>query len=390
MKNNKALGQHWLKNRLILDEIADLAAFEVPPETVCLEIGPGLGTLTSSLLRRFSQVIAIEYDQKLAQNLPKSFPGKDLTVIHADVLSLDIGEIGGYGELNSESVKNGGKAYQEKELRYKTKAQTRDQSLAKVQAVNTKPSPRQPGDVGSGLIAERNDSRNNHYASLDEQAAEEQLLQGDRSAGQVNTLSEQLVGNEAPQKSSSEHLRSSSLELSPKSSLSKSLLNSSKISGAVVRPYVVAGNIPYYITSPILRLVLGANPQPARIVLLVQKEVAERAGAGAGRNSLLSLFVQNLAQVELGPVVPAAEFVPPPKVDSQIIILTPRPRPIISEQAMLLAKTGFSNPRKKLASNLASIGRSKEEWQLKLKELNLNPDARAQDLSLEDWQNLSI
>ena len=72
MKNNKSLGQHWLKDRAILEEIADLSG----GGELCLEIGPGLGTLTSSLLRRFDKVIAVEYDASLARNLPKSFPGK--------------------------------------------------------------------------------------------------------------------------------------------------------------------------------------------------------------------------------------------------------------------------------------------------------------------------
>ena len=89
MKNNKSLGQHWLKNRAILDEIAALAG---EGET-CLEIGPGLGTLTSSLLRRFNRVIAVEYDKNLAENLPKSFPGKNLEVINADILDFDFAKI---------------------------------------------------------------------------------------------------------------------------------------------------------------------------------------------------------------------------------------------------------------------------------------------------------
>ena len=69
----KSLGQNWLRNREILDEIAALAG----EGGLCVEIGPGLGTLTSSLLRRFDKVIAIELDKKLAKNLPKSFPGKN-------------------------------------------------------------------------------------------------------------------------------------------------------------------------------------------------------------------------------------------------------------------------------------------------------------------------
>ena len=95
MKNNKALGQHWLNNRAILDEIADLACYGIKQDDVetrrdalkiarlCVEIGPGLGTLTSSLLRRFDEVIAIEFDKRLADNLPGSFPGKNLKVINS-------------------------------------------------------------------------------------------------------------------------------------------------------------------------------------------------------------------------------------------------------------------------------------------------------------------
>ena len=72
MKNNKKLGQHWLKDRIILDDIANLSIDSNNNATTCLEIGPGLGTLTSSLLRNFKKVIAIEFDKKLAKNLPNS------------------------------------------------------------------------------------------------------------------------------------------------------------------------------------------------------------------------------------------------------------------------------------------------------------------------------
>ena len=88
---NKSLGQHWLKNREILEQIADLAG----EGGLCLEIGPGLGTLTSSLLRRFSKVMAVEYDARLAENLPKSFPGKNLEVLNEDILKFDFSQISG-------------------------------------------------------------------------------------------------------------------------------------------------------------------------------------------------------------------------------------------------------------------------------------------------------
>ena len=85
-KNNISLGQHWLYNRAILNEIAELAG-EGP---LCVEIGPGLGTLTSSLLKRFEKVVAVEFDADLARKLPGSFPGKNLEVINQDFLKYDL------------------------------------------------------------------------------------------------------------------------------------------------------------------------------------------------------------------------------------------------------------------------------------------------------------
>lgn len=83
----KSLGQHWLKDRLILEAIAD--SVNITPDTTVLEIGPGLGTLTSVLLSRAKEVIAVEYDQELARKLPGQFPGKSLTVVSTDFLTYD-------------------------------------------------------------------------------------------------------------------------------------------------------------------------------------------------------------------------------------------------------------------------------------------------------------
>ena len=251
MKNNKSLGQHWLKDRTILDEIAELtlgnapdSPLEAPENRLCLEIGPGLGTLTSSLLRLFPRVLAVEYDENLARNLPKSFPGKDLTVINEE---FDLSSI-----------------------------------------------------------------------------------------------------NE---------------------------------------PYVVAGNIPYYITSPIIMKLLETENKPDRIVLLIQKEVAERAVAGPGKHTVLSLSVQNLANASLGPVVTKELFTPPPRVDSQVLILDPKPTPTISDEALKLIKCAFSAPRKKLIKNLSSFYPVDKLKETCLK-LEISLDARPSDPALETWQNL--
>ncbi|MBR3177729.1 ribosomal RNA small subunit methyltransferase A [Candidatus Saccharibacteria bacterium] len=283
LKNNKSLGQHWLKDRLILDYIAscffsmgDRPLGRGRPEAytsrgtpdalrasganavgdnlwqdpmlkkqLCIEIGPGLGTLTSSLLKRFDKVIAVEYDKRLAENLPKSFPGKNLEVINVDFLKFEL-----------EKIKS---------------------------------------------------------------------------------------------------------------------------------PYVVAGNIPYYITSPIITKLLETENPPEKIVLLIQKEVAERIAAKDGKESVLSLSVQNRADVELGDVIKKEFFTPPPKVDSQVIILKPH-SPKVDDKVIKLIHRGFSSPRKKLARNL---GLSKDQIAKIFAELNISEDARPADLDLQTWQNLA-
>lgn len=85
---NKSLGQHWLHDPLFLQEIADAA--DITPDDTVLEIGPGLGTLTSELLRRAKRVIAVEFDAELARKLPGQFPGKDLEVVNQDIVSYDL------------------------------------------------------------------------------------------------------------------------------------------------------------------------------------------------------------------------------------------------------------------------------------------------------------
>ena len=246
LQNKKSLGQNWLKDRDILIDIADMASCDDVQEV--LEIGPGLGTLTSALFKFFDKVTAVELDDRLAANLPKSFPGKNLEVIHDDILNLDL-----------------------------------------------------------------------------------------------NTL-------KLPEK------------------------------------YVVAGNIPYYITSQIIQKFLHADHRPEKIVLLMQKEVAERLAAEPGDYSILGLSAQIYAKVTLGQVVKREFFTPPPKVDSQVVMLEPLAEPLATESTMALIKLGFIAPRKKLLSNLTvGLKLSKEEIQSYFAELNLSENARPADLSIAEW-----
>ena len=143
---------------------------------------------------------------------------------------------------------------------------------------------------------------------------------------------------------------------------------------------MVVGNIPYYITSPIIEKLLRLKPTPRRIVLLIQKEVAERI-AGE-RESVLSLEVKNRAEVALGSVVRREEFTPPPKVDSQVIMLSPH-APEVADEVFGLIRRGFAAPRKKLKHNLAGVVSEKAFQAAKIDE-----NARPGDLHLEDWQRL--
>lgn len=87
MPTKKSLGQHWLHDRFVLDHIADEA--DVNAQDTVLEVGPGLGTLTSILLGRAERVIAVEFDTDLARKLPGQFPGKQLEVVESDILAYD-------------------------------------------------------------------------------------------------------------------------------------------------------------------------------------------------------------------------------------------------------------------------------------------------------------
>ncbi|QDZ38600.1 16S rRNA (adenine(1518)-N(6)/adenine(1519)-N(6))-dimethyltransferase RsmA [Euhalothece natronophila Z-M001] len=161
-------------------------------------------------------------------------------------------------------------------------------------------------------------------------------------------------------------------------------------------PNKVVANIPYNITGPILEKLLGSISHPSgqyeRIILLVQKEIAERLCAKAGSKTFGALSVrgQYLAHCELISIVPAKAFSPPPKVDSAIISLIPRPFPLTVNSPELLeklVKLGFANRRKMLRNNLKSII-SPQQLQAILEQLEINPLARAEDISVSNWVKL--
>lgn len=248
LQNNKSLGQHWLKDRDILAGIADDA--ELNSDDFVLEIGPGLGTLTSEIFRRANRVLAVEFDAELARKLPGQFPGKQLEVVNEDILQFDLSKL---------------------------------------------------------------------------------------PAG-----------------------------------------------------YKVVANVPYYITSKIIEKLMTAENKPSTVVILVQKEVAERVAAAPGDMSILAVSAQVYAKARLGIEAPKEYFTPPPKVDSQVVVLETRSEPLVKAADERLffrvVKAGFSAKRKKLRSSIsAGLALSKQATDELLQAADVSPDDRAEDLSIDDW-----
>ncbi|MCL2037565.1 16S rRNA (adenine(1518)-N(6)/adenine(1519)-N(6))-dimethyltransferase RsmA [Candidatus Saccharibacteria bacterium] len=160
------------------------------------------------------------------------------------------------------------------------------------------------------------------------------------------------------------------------------------------KDYKVVANVPYYITAKIVQKLLTADNKPSVIVLLVQKEVAERLAAKPSEMSILSISAQLFAEVSLGIEVPAKFFTPPPKVDSQVVIMKLRDKPLfenLDEKLFFrIVKAGFSARRKKLRTSLAGgLGLSKPDAENLLIKANIDPNLRAQDLSLDNWYSLT-
>jgi len=248
----KSLGQHWLNDQAALKEIVDTA--KITDKDVVLEIGPGTGSLTSHLVKKAKNVIAVELDEQLANKLSAEQNGPNLQIIAGDILRFDL---------------------------------------------TTLP------------------------------------------AG-----------------------------------------------------YKVVANIPYYLTSHLIRVLSETPNPPAMAVLLVQKEVAERVAAKPGKMSLLSASAQFYWNVTTGQIVPARLFTPPPKVDSQILIMNRRVEPLFdvdTKAFFRIIKAGFSNRRKTILNSLAGgLDQSKQAVLADLEAASISPKSRPQELSLPDWHKLYL
>ena len=250
-ETNKSLGQHWLTDLDALESIADAAA--ITAEDIVVEIGPGPGTLTELLVKRSKQVIAVEFDAKLAKELPRRVQADNLEVVTQDILSFD-------------------------------------------------------------------------FTSLPAR-------------------------------------------------------------------YKVVANIPYYLTSNLIRVMSETANPPTTAVILIQKEVAERVTAKPGDLSLLSVTAQYYWEVELGALVPAALFTPPPKVDSQVLVMHYRTQPLFADIEpklfFRLVKAGFGQRRKTLLNSLSGGLHLDKPAVLQICDTaGIDPSRRAQTLDLTEWHNL--
>ncbi len=159
--------------------------------------------------------------------------------------------------------------------------------------------------------------------------------------------------------------------------------------------YKVVANLPYYITSAVLRHVLEASRPPRLAVLMLQKEVAERICAEPGDMSLLALSVQFYARPRIMCSVPASAFYPQPKVDSAVLRLDVYPQPAVADvrpdRYFTVARAGFGQKRKQLGNSLsANLGLPKETVREALRQGDIDPRRRPETLTLQEWRAVCL
>ena len=174
------------------------------------------------------------------------------------------------------------------------------------------------------------------------------------------------------------------------------------------KTYKIVGNIPYYLTSRLLRTILEKWPSPGLVVLMIQKEVAQRIVAKPPEMSLLAVSVQYYARPEIISYISAGSFYPSPKVDSAIIRLASRtqgigdriidrgakyktlPPTLNPTPFFRVVRAGFRGKRKQLINNLtAGLGIEKEKIKEKLLSAGVDYHRRAETLSIKEWQRVT-
>lgn len=153
--------------------------------------------------------------------------------------------------------------------------------------------------------------------------------------------------------------------------------------------YKIVANLPYYLTSHIIRKFLEEKNKPEQMVILVQKEVAERICAKPNKMNMLGISVQFYGEPTLVTVVPRDAFYPTPQVDSAIVRINLYSSPLFSDvnpdRFFRLIKAGFSEKRKQLINSLSVLGKDREELEALLKKSEIDPQRRPETLTLAEW-----
>jgi len=256
VRPSKGLGQHFLFERGIVQRMVRVAG--VGPDDLVLEIGPGLGILTSELLRKAGEVVAVELDRRLVEHLRATF-----------------------------------------------------------------------GDLPRFRLVEGN--------ALD--LATSDLIPPDR-------------------------------------------------------PFLVAANLPYAVGSAVLRHLLEQRPRPRRLTLMLQKEVAERLVARPPAMTIVGVAAQFYAEPRLAFDVPPSVFIPPPMVESAVVVLDVRTEPLLPDEDhrrfFRIVNAGFRQKRKQVANSLANELRlPKEEVTRWLTDIGIDPMRRAQTFTVAEWVTLT-
>ena len=162
--------------------------------------------------------------------------------------------------------------------------------------------------------------------------------------------------------------------------------------GLADRGYKVVANLPYNVTSLVIRKLLSELPRPTRLCLIIQKEVADRISAPVGELSLLALSVQFYAEAKIVRRISATSFWPRPLVESSLIVLEPRPAPLAvpEKKYFQVVKAAFAGKRKQLHNSLSRLTNSDSQKTAdQLRQIGIDPTSRPQDLTLEKWLKIT-
>lgn len=158
----------------------------------------------------------------------------------------------------------------------------------------------------------------------------------------------------------------------------------------ITNSYKVVSNLPYYLSSFVIRKLLESKHPPNLMVLIIQKEVAQRIIAKPPNMRLLSVAVQFYAQPTIEGYISSSEFWPQPKVDAAILKVVPQPEPKVNPNLFFkIVRAGFAHPRKQLVNNLSSgLELNKNKTRAWLLRSNIKPEQRAETLTITDWIKL--